>query len=267
LNASSTYHFDVALSFAGEERDYVSRVADELKSQGIRVFYDKYYDMDLWRVNLDAELTKIYSRYSFFVIMFLSEHYLSKRYTNLERKAAEERALRDEGEYIMAVRFDDSDIQHVSGAMTNFDISGMTPKELSGKIAKKIRDTYNNTSTEVVSSQPIARGKIKSTYHLVTSPMFGTILFSNGYSIQPMDWDGAIPADFQFYGDQPRFINVGDKVKKWQMIFKIASMGYANEFESDVNGTIIEILVEDGQAIELDQPIMKICVENNPRSS
>jgi hypothetical protein len=34
------YH--VALSFAGEDRGYVERVADQLVSDGVSVFYDKF---------------------------------------------------------------------------------------------------------------------------------------------------------------------------------------------------------------------------------
>jgi len=33
--------FDIALSFAGEDRNYVDQVAHILKSKGISVFYDK----------------------------------------------------------------------------------------------------------------------------------------------------------------------------------------------------------------------------------
>ncbi|MGP8049154.1 MAG: hypothetical protein ACLPYB_00960 [Desulfobaccales bacterium] len=34
--------FDVALSFAGEDRKYVEEVASNLRKMGIKVFYDKY---------------------------------------------------------------------------------------------------------------------------------------------------------------------------------------------------------------------------------
>ena len=34
------YRYDVCLSFAGEDRDYVDKVAEELRAAGVRVFYD-----------------------------------------------------------------------------------------------------------------------------------------------------------------------------------------------------------------------------------
>jgi hypothetical protein len=40
--------FDVALSFAGEDRTYVERVASELQRMGLKVFYDKHEAVTLW---------------------------------------------------------------------------------------------------------------------------------------------------------------------------------------------------------------------------
>src|SRR6266403_774201 len=42
------YDYDVTLSFAGEDRDYVEQVAAALYALGIRVFYDRYEAVDLW---------------------------------------------------------------------------------------------------------------------------------------------------------------------------------------------------------------------------
>lgn len=36
------YKYDVALSFAGEDRHHAEKLAKILKSRGYRVFYDKY---------------------------------------------------------------------------------------------------------------------------------------------------------------------------------------------------------------------------------
>lgn len=52
------FDYDVCLSFAGEERDYVSRVAEELKSRVVRVFYDLFEEAELWGMNLYDHLTE-----------------------------------------------------------------------------------------------------------------------------------------------------------------------------------------------------------------
>jgi len=42
------FEYDVALSFAGEDRVYVEKVAKYLKEKGIKVFYDDYEKTGLW---------------------------------------------------------------------------------------------------------------------------------------------------------------------------------------------------------------------------
>ena len=47
-NNTGDYKYDVALSFAGEERDFVSEVAKQLRKQHVKVFFDEYKKIDLW---------------------------------------------------------------------------------------------------------------------------------------------------------------------------------------------------------------------------
>src|ERR1700690_308977 len=44
-------HFDVAISFAGTEREYAEQLADKVRSAGFDVFYDKFYPEELWGKN------------------------------------------------------------------------------------------------------------------------------------------------------------------------------------------------------------------------
>ena len=56
--------------------------------------------------------------------------------------------------------------------------------------------------------------------------------------------------------DQPPFVQVGDTVKKGDVVLIIESMKLMNEVTSDVEGVVQEILVKNGDAIEYDQPLM-----------
>ncbi|MFO8069825.1 MAG: acetyl-CoA carboxylase biotin carboxyl carrier protein [Alkalibacterium sp.] len=58
--------------------------------------------------------------------------------------------------------------------------------------------------------------------------------------------------------DSPDFVKVGDLVDAGQTILIIEAMKVMNEIKSDVSGVIEEILIEDGQAIEFDQALVKI---------
>lgn len=58
--------------------------------------------------------------------------------------------------------------------------------------------------------------------------------------------------------DKPPFVKIGDSVKKGDVIMIIESMKLMNEIQSDFDGVVSEILVDNGQAVEFDQPIMII---------
>ena len=58
--------------------------------------------------------------------------------------------------------------------------------------------------------------------------------------------------------DDPPFMNIGDKISKGQTIGIIEAMKIFNEIESDIDGTVLEICVENGSPVEFDQLILKI---------
>ena len=75
--------YDVALSFAGEQRPFVEEVATHLKSSGLRVFYDDFEQNLLWGNDL-LEFTKDVYTSSRYVVLFISEEYCSKAWPTLE---------------------------------------------------------------------------------------------------------------------------------------------------------------------------------------
>ena len=81
--------FDVALSFAGEDRAYVDRVANLLRDRGVKVFYDRFEEADLWGKNLYDYLSELYQRRARFTVMFISRAYGAKRWTDHESAAAQ----------------------------------------------------------------------------------------------------------------------------------------------------------------------------------
>ncbi len=104
------YPYDVALSFAGEDRIYAEALADALLHHGIKVFYDQYEKPTLWGKNLYTYLSDVYQNKARYCVMFLSQHYAAKLWTNHEREAAQARAFRENEEYILPVRLDNTEI-------------------------------------------------------------------------------------------------------------------------------------------------------------
>lgn len=54
------------------------------------------------------------------------------------------------------------------------------------------------------------------------------------------------------------FVSVGSTVSKGDVLFIIESMKVMNEVTSEFSGRVTEILVKDGEAVEFDQPILRI---------
>lgn len=58
--------------------------------------------------------------------------------------------------------------------------------------------------------------------------------------------------------ESPNFVNVGDTVKVGQTLCIIEAMKLLNEIESEKDGVIKQILCENGQGVEFDQPLFII---------
>lgn len=136
--ASERRKFDVALSFAGEDREYVERVATALRDANIAVFYDGFETVDLWGNDLAAHLGKVYSEDSHFVVMFISRHYIDKAWPGHERQHALSRALKGDAERVLPVRLDDSDVPGLPATTGYLDVRVLTPEKLAELIRQKL---------------------------------------------------------------------------------------------------------------------------------
>jgi acetyl-CoA carboxylase biotin carboxyl carrier protein len=54
------------------------------------------------------------------------------------------------------------------------------------------------------------------------------------------------------------FVDEGTKIKKGQVLCIVEAMKLMNEIEAEVDGTIVQILVDNGQAVEYGEPLFKI---------
>jgi len=128
--AATSFSYDVCLSFAGEDRAYVSEVAKSLQTAGIRVFYDAFEEKNLWGKDLYEHLDQVYSKASRFCVIFCSKYYARKLWTNHERKSAQARAFQENSEYILPARFDRTEIPGVRKTIGYVDLRGRRPEEL-----------------------------------------------------------------------------------------------------------------------------------------
>ena len=133
-----SFSYDVCLSFAGEDRSYVQIVAEYLTNQGIKVFYDKYEEADLWGKDLAIHISEVYAKKAQYCVVFISEHYAKKVFPNHEFRTALSRAIEDSKEYILPARFDKTELPGLRGTIGYIDLNTKTPKELGDLIIKKI---------------------------------------------------------------------------------------------------------------------------------
>ena len=132
------FTYDVALSFAGEQRAYVQKVAAALRRRGIRTFYDDYEQPTLWGKDLYEHLDWIYQKAARYCVLFVSEAYARKVWTTHERRSAQARALQSNQEYVLPVRFDDTEIPGLRSTIAYVDARPLPPGKLAALISEKL---------------------------------------------------------------------------------------------------------------------------------
>jgi len=131
--------FQVALSFPGENRDFVRRVAEALATELSRdqVFYDEWYEVELLGVGGDLKLHSMYEQADL-VVPFFSEHY-AKPWCSLEWETIRGILLeRREDDAVIPVHLDDTNIRGWSKVNFGIRLRERTPQEIAGLIIQSL---------------------------------------------------------------------------------------------------------------------------------
>jgi len=102
------FAYDVALSFAGENREIANSIYEALTSRKVRVFFDTVEKAELWGKNLPEAFRNRYGALSRFVVPLVSRDYLRKDWPNYELSVAKEEAGRRDMEFVLPVQLDDT---------------------------------------------------------------------------------------------------------------------------------------------------------------
>ena len=97
------------------------------------------------------------------------------------------------------------------------------------------------TQSDVPVAVPVTSAPVTAAVsgHIVKSPMVGTFYRSSSPGAKP-------------------FAEVGQTIKEGETICIVEAMKILNEIEADKSGTITQVLVENGQAVEYGQPLFVI---------
>ncbi len=134
------YEYDVTLSFAGEDRTHAEALANLLKNDGYKVFYDKYEWARLWGANLYDEFSAVYKDKARYCVMFVSEHYAQKLWTNHERQTAQARAFQESEAYILPILLDDTEIPGILPTVGYLDLRSMSIEDVYSILSEKLQE-------------------------------------------------------------------------------------------------------------------------------
>lgn len=105
---------------------------------------------------------------------------------------------------------------------------------------KIIESRHNSTHIDITKTKnKIKKNDDSEIYSIIVSPMVGTFYRSPAPNEQP-------------------FIKIHDIVQKRQTVCIVEAMKLMNEIESEVNGEIMEILVNDGDIVDCGQALIKV---------
>lgn len=136
--AATPERYDIALSFAGEDREYVDKVAQYLTANDIAVFYDRFEEVDLWGKDLAEHFDWVYRTGAQYCVMFISKHYAEKMWAHHERRAALAAAVQARREYILPVRFDATELPGIRPTIGYINLMHKSPEELGVLIIRKL---------------------------------------------------------------------------------------------------------------------------------
>lgn len=107
------------------------------------------------------------------------------------------------------------------------------------KSNNEINEGIKNEIKEITKIDTDVNKEMDDNLKVIISPMVGTFYNASAQ-------------------DKPPFVKIGDIVKPGDTLCIVEAMKLMNEIESEVTGTIIEILAKDGQMVEYGQPLFKV---------
>ncbi len=132
------FEFDVALSFAGEDRTHAETLAKILRECGVRVFYDEFLKATLWGKDLYQHLQQIYKDKARYCVVFVSVNYIEKNWTKHELQQAQARSFASDREYILPLRLDDTALPGVPPTIGYLDLRTTAAPQVAALLLEKL---------------------------------------------------------------------------------------------------------------------------------
>jgi hypothetical protein len=121
--APGYYRYDVALSYASPQKNLARNLSDELRRQGLEVFYDQELQHNLWGIDLARCLPETYDRLARFTVPMVSREYAERHWPGIEAAAALTKALREGWDAILPVSLDGTRLPGAPDSIVHLDLS------------------------------------------------------------------------------------------------------------------------------------------------
>ena len=102
------------------------------------MFYDDFERIQLWGKDLVEEFHSVFEHKSSRVVIFISKEWVEKAWTRHERRAAFSRAVKEPGDFLLPVRFDDMPVPGLPESVAYLWANHYSPAELASLIAGKL---------------------------------------------------------------------------------------------------------------------------------
>jgi len=142
--------YDVAFSFAGEDREIAENLATRLLAENYRVFYDDFYRADLWGADLAVRLAAVYGEQSRYCVIVVSENYVAKIWTRHEFQSALSAALfgGDRDAYILPLRLDDTRLSGLRPTIGYIDLRNVALEDVARLLMQKLGQPREATAVD-----------------------------------------------------------------------------------------------------------------------
>lgn len=128
--------FDIAISFAGENRDLARKFSEKLEIFDVSVFFDELYEVNLLGKALTKQFTKIFNEESKFVLCLLDNNHKAKIWPTFERETFRERVAE---EAIIPVYLDDTIFLGIPEDLYGFDLkNNLTEDDIDNAVIKLV---------------------------------------------------------------------------------------------------------------------------------
>lgn len=141
------FQYHVAISYAGPDIQYAEDLATLVEQEGYKVFFDKAKPDEVWGKDLHRFLQEVFAEQALFCVLFVSDEYKDRIWTNKELQDALSRQVKQRGntEYILPIRLSrGASLAGLPNSIAYLSIEDHTIESIRDLLVKKIDDRINS---------------------------------------------------------------------------------------------------------------------------